>query len=1013
MAGHVAGAAGCVLARPVVRRVPGSRVTSTRGATRNVRCEARRGVSPLSGEPYHDDDISAYRTGGSSYGSSYDRYDPPNAGGYDSREYDEVTTTLWLPMRDLGLGDVGTDVGMLQQAFGVQPTGVFDKTLAREVARWQANIGLNKTGYFGVASREAFARQAADTASAARNRVSGNAGSYRRNARYQYDSQRDNATPSIDSLKPKTTARSGRETYRAGVSVPTHSAPSVPTQSVINANLGPAAIALAAVAAFTGAAVARREGLFASDKNKNRNTRSLRKTKVATAFDDFEFQVNRFRTNGIAKGADTRPPVGYGQTAPRSSPAPRNTAPFYAPPSSLDRNTFGDQNHSTGASQSGGQNRTASAWTGITPFDELVGFAKKPAVSSGVDETRQSIQNRVASAAVSATEYGNAEAVAKARTQHAARINAVTKDAENRSSSLRSAIETVADRGDRGGFAANLPKKPPALDRPGAGSLPDGKEELGTAGTGQTVRAMTNGDTKPDNVGGVIGGVLKKVFGLRGKKKSTASEPFGTRKTETSQTPVGKGQQQKETKTDEDSTSETDKTEEKKSLAASDQMARLALLREEETERLAKIAKGRDGPGTSPVSTAPTFTAAAPTQPTPQNAQNAPGLMMDEKEMLLRERRLLMQAQHDKAEKKAAKKKEDEFAARVLAARVGKVVPPPPPPSSPSSHSSTPSPPETSETETEDTRDTVRPPVQEDTRPPVQGWQDVPSVAPPARAETEMMPPKPPKVVLYKPSKTQSERDTGTVDAGFVVPPMPEKSFDDMTFEERVAQARRVSRTSGVADAVGRALAEERSRRSVVKKEEPEVAVTDERPRNIRGVIIDTASQAVVSTRGDGDGDGVGDDASAVGRVGADEANGEDDQVTRSETDPIVGDDGNVDDRDDATKSYTQSDSISVTSMDDGWRLLETEIQTLAGDDFYARVAAAKEESEAVGDGGSSLKGDVAGVKGTVDMVKGSVDGQKGTVQSRKEKEKGDTKKPAKNDVAAAMAQGTFVFPKS
>jgi hypothetical protein len=45
--------------------------------------------------------------------------------------------------------------------------------------------------------------------------------------------------------------------------------------------------------------------------------------------------------------------------------------------------------------------------------------------------------------------------------------------------------------------------------------------------------------------------------------------------------------------------------------------------------------------------------------------------------------------------------------------------------------------------------------------------------------------------------------------------------------------------------------------------------------------------------------------------------------------------------------------------------------------------------------------------------VKGSVDGQKGTVQSQKQKEKGDTKKPAKNDVAAAMAQGTFVFPKS
>ena len=63
--------------------------------------------------------------------------------------------------RDLGVGDAGTDVGMLQEAFGLPATGVFDKVTAREIARWQGARGLPKSGYFGAASRERFANDAA------------------------------------------------------------------------------------------------------------------------------------------------------------------------------------------------------------------------------------------------------------------------------------------------------------------------------------------------------------------------------------------------------------------------------------------------------------------------------------------------------------------------------------------------------------------------------------------------------------------------------------------------------------------------------------------------------------------------------------------------------------------------------------------------------------------------------------------------------------------------------------
>jgi peptidoglycan hydrolase-like protein with peptidoglycan-binding domain len=60
----------------------------------------------------------------------------------------------------MGLGDAGTDVGMLQEAFGLPATGVYDKNTSRKIAQWQAANSLPRSGYFGAASREVFARSA-------------------------------------------------------------------------------------------------------------------------------------------------------------------------------------------------------------------------------------------------------------------------------------------------------------------------------------------------------------------------------------------------------------------------------------------------------------------------------------------------------------------------------------------------------------------------------------------------------------------------------------------------------------------------------------------------------------------------------------------------------------------------------------------------------------------------------------------------------------------------------------
>ena len=197
-------------------------------------------------------------------------------------------------------------------------------------------------------------------------------------------------------------------------------------------------------------------------------------------------------------------------------------------------------------------------------------------------------------------------------------------------------------------------------------------------------------------------------------------------------------------------------------LTASDQMARLAALKEEEEARLARLNRGV--PESRESKTAPE----APRTSSPSASRNETG---SEKEALRRERERLMRAQSARAAKRSAaakeqtksvsssddaKTSEDEaFEARVRAAK-GETF-------------------EEMNDSGADQRTTAT--DAPDPRPPVGGWDEKPSAAaPPASARAEEL--------------------------EFEIPKMPEKSFDEMSFEERVASAMAQSRNSGVADRV-------------------------------------------------------------------------------------------------------------------------------------------------------------------------------------------------------------------
>ena len=375
-------------------------------ASRGGRQSAARRVAAL--RETYDEPATRSGSGRRGYGESDGYGARADADPYE-RDYDEVVTTLWLPMRDLGLGDVGTDVGMLQQAFGLPPSGVFDKSTAREIARWQHDLGLPKTGYFGVASREAFARAAADARNAERERRA--AGHEARGApRGQHHTGTPSPSygprdrPSLDALAPVTTARSGRETYGSAVRVPTDRAPITNTTP---SGVGVPVVAVAFVAAAAAAAGAaasrpRRDAFLPRDgrssfgatierivsnglgtKTKETPLLSRRASLVSRLEGKTKTRASPYDDDGRGFGAPTspRPPAVRADPSPRGKRGGGNDGasptsgslpakPFYVATSPAPAPAPGARSTDWNARES---------WSGKPPppYDELVGFPKQ------------------------------------------------------------------------------------------------------------------------------------------------------------------------------------------------------------------------------------------------------------------------------------------------------------------------------------------------------------------------------------------------------------------------------------------------------------------------------------------------------------------------------------------------------------------------------------------------------------------------------------------------------------
>ena len=768
-------------------------------------------MSPLSGESYDDTRSGSGRLrydGSDGYGAKLAESDP-----YE-RDYDEVVTTLWLPMRDLGVGDVGTDVGMLQQAFGLPASGVFDKSTAREIARWQQDLGLPKTGYFGVASREAFARAAADARNAERERMGarrargapGRGQPYvGTNAASTYGPQ---DRPSLDALAPVTTARSGRETYGSAVRVPTDRAPPNATVgrplSVSGSGVSVGAVAfVAAAAAAAGAAASRRarrgarprdgrssigatmERIFGTNDVGTKETPLLsRRASLVTREGHAKTRASPYDDDGRGFGAPTVPrravradpsPRGKrGGSEPRAGGSPTSGSlpakPFYVATSPAPAPAPGARSTDWNARES---------WSGKPPpYDELVGFPKQKGLGSDPKDRE------------TAFETGG--------TVPDANVAPFPTSGPENDTSRVSANE------DRSSFAANLPRRA----NPSADAIPPrGSSGTNDAATRETRETRVSGKRASANVGkkesrvtseetkneetkkSGLGGVLAKAFGFDRRKNMPAVSAAETRETSL---PVSAEAGETNDERDERPESNGEKDVRRSGregdapeparggLTASDQMARLAALKEEEEARLARL--NRDAPESRESKTA----REAPRTSSPEASRNETG---SEKEALRRERERLMRAQSARLAKRSAtakeqtksvnksvsssenaKTSEDEaFEARVRAAK-GETF-------------------EETKNAYGETRTsaTDAPDPSTDPRPPVGGWDEKPSAAaPPASARAE------------SPSAQSSTE--------FEIPKMPEKSFDEMSFEERVATAVAQSRNSGVADRVQKAL---------------------------------------------------------------------------------------------------------------------------------------------------------------------------------------------------------------
>ena len=912
MGGHAAGAAFPALAGV---RVPGSRANTR--AHRHVQCKARRGVSPLSGEPYDE------RSSRDRYeSSSYDDYDNNNRNSSSYDGYDEVVTTLWLPMRDLGLGDVGTDVGMLQQAFGLQPTGVFDKNTAREIAKWQQDVGLPKTGYFGVASREAFARAAADASSSRSREYSDTSSSS------SYGQSDRSSMPYIDALKPKTVMRRGRDLYRAGVAVPTQNPDRYPTQP--GNNTIASALVLTTVAAAAGAAFARREGYLSFERGGGKESRRTR----ASPFEALaEIRSDRWSNNSTNSSFSPPSVVPAPPTTPVRPPAtPIRTNNKYRAPSqwSAPQGMKTNVPAEPKSIQSMDQSNAAAGWSGKPPaYEDLVGFVKKDIAQDRVGESSESIRNRVAS--------GVGE---KDKQVTDMDVDSFGKKMKRTNLPLK---KTEAGTGSSGGFAANLPKKVPVVDT-GKGNGAATNDANAVENTATAKQSDTK--SKSDDAPGGFGGVLKKVFGLDGKKSDTSVAD------ETQKKPSSKTDQAVTDDTTKETPSDVPKekqTDEKKSLIASDQMARLALLREEEEERLAKINRGGEVSGTEKVSSNDS------TAPLTIDSSTAPSTdrPLDEKELLRLERQQLMQRQSEREEKKKAKEKEEEFRQRVAAAKQGRVVHPPPK-VTPTPPPSTPSPMFTDIT----TGDSggIDDSTASDQRHPIQGWRE-----------------KPGRAVELSREETPSEETTSPSDDSFTIPPLPEKSFDEMSFEERVAHARKQSENSGIADSWNAALKEVEEREAAAAAE-AEREKEEKEAKNVKQTVPPLAPLAPLK-----------EEKESPQKIDAPEPD-----VRNTVEEPSTSEEA-MGGEDDEDVSDVVDDATHGATMDEGWSTMHEELQNLAGDEFYERVAEAEAKAEAVG-GGSVGCSDTDG------------DSDKGTAKSTPIEP--ETDETEMSDVAKAMRQG-------
>lgn len=76
-----------------------------------------------------------------------------------ARTHDCATPMSATVVRDMALGDGGTDVALVQRLLGLRASGVYDSMTASAVRAWQRSRGAPASGYFGARAREQVAAE--------------------------------------------------------------------------------------------------------------------------------------------------------------------------------------------------------------------------------------------------------------------------------------------------------------------------------------------------------------------------------------------------------------------------------------------------------------------------------------------------------------------------------------------------------------------------------------------------------------------------------------------------------------------------------------------------------------------------------------------------------------------------------------------------------------------------------------------------------------------------------------